>query len=652
MFGGVQAGSAFVEISPDLSTFQEKVGTQMAPVTSKFGKFGKAAAGGFVAGLVGAGLVGKALYDIGAQFDEAFDSIQTSTGATGEKLEGLKDSFKTVVSSVPADFGDAADAIGQLNQRLGVTGKPLERIAKQMLELSRITDTDLSDNIKEVTRVFGDWGIKVKDQPAALDKMFRASQKTGISVSDLGAQMVRYGAPLRQMGFGFSEAAAMVGKFEKEGVNAQLVMGSLRIALGKMASEGIKDPSKALGVLTQQIKNAGSAGEANKLAIETFGARAGPDMAAAIREGRFEFGSLVKDIDKGKSTIMGTGKATRDFGEWWTILKNRVFVLLEPIATRVFSAIGKGLKEVTMLMNGKGNLHETLSQVVKDIKPLIDILGFLWDTAKVTLSGLWQAFKGAFDIIRGIVLVVTGLLKGDWDQMWRGIKTIFFGALDVIKGHFKAMYAPFRSIASKIGTGIVAGFDWIKKLPGRVVGIFKSVVSSIGGFFSSLYNKGRDAASKLIDGVVSFLKSLPSKFLNALASIGSSIANAIKEAARGAINWIIEKWNGLEFSVDLPGPAPKVTVGTPDIGYLATGTRYWRGGPAVVGERGPELMNLPRGTSVTGSSATQRIIADMGGGRSRGVDEVNFFVETIGDGNPDTGHLMAVASQRLRTLGV
>ena len=651
MFGGVQAGSAFVEISPDLSTFQEKVGAQMAPVTSKFGKLGTAAAAGFVAGIAGAGLVGKALYDIGAQFDDAFDSIQTSTGATGQKLEGLKDNFKTVVSSVPADFGDAADAIGQLNQRLGVTGKPLERIAKQMLELSRITDTDLGENIKEVTRVFGDWGVKVKDQPSALDKLFRASQKTGISVADLGAQMVRYGAPLRQMGFGFSEAAAMVGKFEKEGVNAQLVMGSLRIALGKMASEGIKDPSKALDTLTQQIKNAGSAGEANRLAIETFGARAGPDMAAAIREGRFEFGSLVKAIDRGKGTIMGTGKATRDFGEWWTILKNRVFVLLEPIATRVFSAIGKGLREVTQLMRGKGNLHETLTQVVKDIKPLIDILGYLWDTAKVVLSGLWQSFKGAFDVIRGIVLVVTGLLKGDWDQMWRGIKTIFFGAVDVIKGHLKSTIAPFRAVAAKIGNAIADGFNTVKKLPGKVWDAMKKVLSAIGGFFSSLYNKGKDAASKLIDGVVSFLRNLPSKFLNALASIGSSIANAIKEAAKGAINWIIDKWNSLEFSVDLPGPAPKITVGTPNIPRLASGTRYWKGGPAVVGERGPELMDLPRGTSVTGASATHRILADMGGG-SRGVDEVNFFVETVGDGNPDTGHLMAVAGQRLRALGV
>ncbi len=34
-------------------------------------------------------------------------------------------------------------------------------------------------------------------------------------------------------------------------------------------------------------------------------------------------------------------------------------------------------------------------------------------------------------------------------------------------------------------------------------------------------------------------------------------------------------------------------------GTLATGTDFWRGGPTWVGERGPEIVNLPRGASVT-----------------------------------------------------
>mgnify|MGYP000638754499 CR=1 FL=1 len=35
--------------------------------------------------------------------------------------------------------------------------------------------------------------------------------------------------------------------------------------------------------MIERIKEAGTAGEANTLAMEMFGAKAGPDMAAAIR---------------------------------------------------------------------------------------------------------------------------------------------------------------------------------------------------------------------------------------------------------------------------------------------------------------------------------------------------------------------------------
>lgn len=38
----------------------------------------------------------------------------------------------------------------------------------------------------------------------------------------------------------------------------------------------------------------------------------------------------------------------------------------------------------------------------------------------------------------------------------------------------------------------------------------------------------------------------------------------------------------------------------------AYGTSYHRGGPAVVGEQGPEMVNLPRGASVTPNPATSR----------------------------------------------
>lgn len=63
-------------------------------------------AAGIAAGVVGAGVVmaSKALYDLGAEFDEAYDAIRVGTGATGEDLAALEDSMKRVYSSVPGEM--------------------------------------------------------------------------------------------------------------------------------------------------------------------------------------------------------------------------------------------------------------------------------------------------------------------------------------------------------------------------------------------------------------------------------------------------------------------------------------------------------------------------------------------------------------------
>lgn len=309
---------------------------------SSAGNLGKTLAGvalGTAALAVGAG---AALFKVGKDFDKAFDTISVGTGATGKTLEGLQDSFKTVFTSVPTDMEKASMAIADLNTRTGATGPVLEDMAKQMLEMTRLTGGDLSTNIAAVTRVMGDWGVSAEDSSLLMDKLFLVSQSTGVGIDTLASQMVQFGAPLRQLGFGLETSAALLGKFEKEGVNAELVMGSLRIALGKMAREG-EPAEETLARTVDAIKNAGSVSEANALALELFGARAGPDMAAAIREGRFAVDDLVAMMGDAGGAIEDNAARTADFGEKWTLLKNRVLLAIQPMATKVFEFAGKFL---------------------------------------------------------------------------------------------------------------------------------------------------------------------------------------------------------------------------------------------------------------------------------------------------------------------
>jgi hypothetical protein len=66
----------------------------------------------------------------------------------------------------------------------------------------------------------------------------------------------------------------------------------------------------------------------------------------------------------------------------------------------------------------------------------------------------------------------------------------------------------------------------------------------------------------------------------------------------------------------------------------AHGTSYFSGGLSLVGEEGPELVNLPRGSQVFSYSRTQSLLKGMGSG-SAGIS-VNYSPQITIQGNADT----------------
>lgn len=64
-------------------------------------------------------------------------------------------------------------------------------------------------------------------------------------------------------------------------------------------------------------------------------------------------------------------------------------------------------------------------------------------------------------------------------------------------------------------------------------------------------------------------------------------------------------------------------------GQAANGTNYWSGGRALVGEYGPEIVDLPRGSSVKTNAQTQR---ELSGGGNNVTVNLNVAGNVIDDG--------------------
>jgi TP901 family phage tail tape measure protein len=706
----VPVGEGVVPIEADFGPLEKGLKGAESSIGSKVGGIAKTVGAAFAASGV---MAGAALVKIGSDFDDAFDTIRAGTGATGEALAGLQDDFKQVVQAVPASFGDASTAVADLNTRLGLTGQELQDRSAQFLELSRLTGTDVAANVASVTRVFGDWGVAAEDQSATMDKLFRASQATGIGVDALADKVVQFGAPLRQMGFGFEESIALLGKFEKEGVNGELVMGSMRQALGRLAKAG-EDPVKAFRQVSEEIAATGDTSKANALAMELFGARAGPDMAAAIREGRFEIGDLLSTIESGGDTILGVGAETQDFGEKWTMLKNRVFVALQPVATKLFDLIGSGMDRLSGVFDEvaggvraflfawkafDGDItssgfagfmekaafrvrqaFEVLSKIFRErvIPAVKAVAGFVKGTLlpgllslgqwivrnKPVLIGIataigvglvaaftaWAVSAGAaavatiaamapfiaigaaiaavvaavvwayteWDAFRTAVDAVASFLTGTvWPAIQIGADWItgtLIPAIGDVIGWFGQMIGKAAELATKIGEAVGKVVSKVGEIASKIGEVATTVGTKVGeivGFVTGIPGRIASTVSTMWDGIrtgistarnwvsdriseiVGFVSGLTGRITRAAAGMWDGITDAFK----AAINTLIRGWNSLEFTI----PGFKIgpvgydgfTLGVPD-----TGGTIVRPGSVMVGERGPEILNLPRGASV------------------------------------------------------
>lgn len=496
----------------------------------------KKAAAGIFLGL--AVTVGAGLAKVGEEFDGAFDTIRQGTGATGKQLERLKDDFRAVFREVPASADEVATAIADINTRLGLTGRPLRRMAEQLVELSRITETDLATNIREVTRAMGDWKVPAAEQPELLDKMFRASQATGIAVADLARQMTDGGVQLRAMGFSVDETIALLSRFEREGVVSSRIVNSLRMGLARMAQEGVTDTSEAFDQLIDRIKNAGSVGEATRLAIEVFGSRAGPDMALAIREGRLELDELIKQVKSGEDTIVGVAEETDDWREKLQELRNRALLALEGPATKVFDLLG-------VMADGAAAAADAFMKLPGPIQAVAAAIAVLGGLAMVNP---WLALATGLVLVVGMIVrnwrKIKGFLAGVWQWIRRAAVAVWehviaktpLGAL------VKLVVDNWSSIRDFLG-GV---WSWIKRAGARVWDTIKDAARSVADVIRGVWDGiisgirwGIDKIAGLVTTMMNTVADMVEK-LSGLPIIGKKfrgLADGIRSSARSIDKW-------------------------------------------------------------------------------------------------------------------
>ena len=593
------AGSLYIDILADDSKFNKSLEKlDFSKLGKSMNKLGTDLTKKVTVPLVAAG---GAILKIGDNFDKASNIIRVGTGATGEALDDLYTSFKNVYGSFPTDTETAASVLADLNTRTGLQGDALEDLSLSFLRLSKITGNDVSGSIVDVTRFFGDWGIEADAMTDSMDKLFNVSQMTGIGVDKLAKKAVQFGAPLRSMGFEIDEVLVLLGKWEQEGVNTELVLGSMRQALGVFAREGVPDTREALEKLIRSISDAGSEAEATSLSMEYFGARAGADMAAAIREGRFEIEDFLRELNDYPETIEKAANDTMSLGDKFTLLKNKISSSLEPLgelglelAESMIPTFERWADSISKVVEAFMGL-DTKTQdfilkallLVAALGPVVKILGSLFTLigwikagfAKLAASKLVTALTGSklgvavaalgskFLLIAAIVAAVVAVGYALYKR-WDDIKASFMALQPVYEKYVKPVFEGIAKLAIAAVRSTVQGMLFIPRLIATVFGKLWDWLGERFGFISKWASRLGfeidNPFNKAIDGMdnfIGFFDDMEAKIgsTDIMGDFNDNLSDGLSQSTRTIESFTTEAnrmFAGVGTDVEFPGVGP------------------------------------------------------------------------------------------------
>lgn len=293
-----------------------------------------------------------------------------------------------------------------------------------------------------------------------------------------------------------------------------------------------------------------------------------PDMVEAIIEWfqtLFDIGSQL--IDDLRAFIEQTWQNILDaIPGWWAQITDAIFSAISAIPGAVSAAVDTVIEIGLSIVN---KIREGIEQI--------------WDTIVTAIDTAIRALpESMLSAIATVIKIGVDIAK----KIAEGISNAWNSAVNTaIQGSIQAL---------NLAGGTI---DALKKFGGSIVDQIKNGVSDAWDNVTTIINNLVSTGLSLGQTAIDSLKQLGIDIIGYITDslLGdTSFAGALRQVVVSGINDIIDKINEfIDWANDtLPG------TDFPHVPTLAAGVMNFSGGMAMVGEQGPEIVTLPRGSNV------------------------------------------------------
>ena len=635
-----------VKISLDNSQFQSGINNiekQTSSLGSSMKKLGGVIAGAFATKAVFD--FGKKVASVGMEYNALRETSQTTwttlLGSQQEAIDQLDRIEKFAASTPFSQMGvdqmakylhnagyegeavfDQLTKIGNMGSAFGVQEDALVEMTRQFSQVQQAGVAYTED-----LNILADRGIPIYQALADATGTTVAEVKKMASEGQITAEV--YNAAIDSM------AATTQGAMDAQSQTFSGMMSTLQDNLTKLAGllteqlfnavKGVLDVFLPLiEAFVQAYAQSGSLSEAFasvlgpaleemgikvdglKLVWETFTNFLNDvynSMIAPLFDGFREMvGDTAQEFGKNSDSIMNIFENVGDFLSdiWESVIKPVWDAFMEVL----FTLWGVFNDNLTNIMNYADN-------VFKNIKSFWDnILKPVWEKVMEYVGKVWEVFKQYMPEIQRVVDEVFGMINYFWETALRPafeaigsfLQNVLFPVFDTV---FNYLILP---VVETVFDTIISLWD------NSLKPIFQGIIDFLGGVFTGDWER----------------------IWNGLSSIFGGVWEGLKALAKAPLNFIIKMLNkvigGLN-KVQVPDWVPLVGgkgINIPTIPELWKGSNFTLEGPTLVGEQGPELVNMPRGASVMPAHKTRSVLEGVGRTEVVGRQTANIYVELDG----------------------
>ncbi|MFB7473978.1 phage tail tape measure protein [Kitasatospora sp. NPDC056184] len=580
------------------------------------------AAAGISAGVAGALGVGVA---------EALDMSAASSRLTaqlGVGVERAAELSKTSAAIYQKAWGESAsdvnEAIKGVVQNIGgdaaTTG--LEKITTKALALSKTFDVDVAGSTAAAGQ-FLRTGL-AKDADEAFDIITKAMQSGVDKSGDLIDTVGEYSTQFRQLGLDGHAAAGLLAQGLKAGArDADVVADSLK-EFTLIAQAGDKATAEAFakiglsGKEMQRVFVTGGPAAATALDQVFDRLRAMKDPVERNNTALALFGTKSEDVQKAllaldpSSAKAALGEVAGAADQMAKTLSSDPAAALERFKREAMVR----LAEVGATLIAFGQQHSAWLQpvaitlgVIAGAILLVQGATMAWSAAQAIWTGIqtaatvaqwaWNVALSANPI--GLIIIAVVALVAAVVLLWQRSETF----RDIVTSCWQVVWS-----------GIKFVWDWVAQNWPLLLALLTGPIGMAVLVITRNWDSIKSGASAVFD----YITSLPGKIGAGFATLGEILTAPF----RWGFNQIASLWNRSvgKLSFMMPDWVPGVGgngFSMPRIPMLASGGHITGAGSVLVGEAGPEILDLPGGATVTPLSraaaggGTVRVVLDVTG---------------------------------------